>query len=101
MVAILKGRKNAHKHLDFLVRNSKKMVLSSINLGNDTRVGAANTTKSKIRTKEVNIRLCLVDDDDALIFPLQEKDIHPDYDFCVWIKHRQTAKFLSGLFSFA
>ena len=78
MTAILKGRKNIHKHLDFLVKNSKK---------------------SKIRT--VGIGLCLVDDNDALLFPLQEKDIHPDYDFCVWIKNGQTAKFLSGLISFA
>jgi len=76
MTAILKGRKNIHKHLDFLVKNSKK---------------------SKIRT--VGIGLCLVDDNDALLFPLQEKDIHPDYDFCVWIKNKQTAKFLSGLVS--
>ena len=101
MVAILKGRKNTNKHLDFLVKNSKKMVVSSINLGNDAYVGAANAAKSKIRIKEASIRLCLVDDNDALLFPLQEKDIHPDYDFCVWIKNRQTAKFLSGIFSFA
>lgn len=101
MVAILKGRKNTHKHLDFLVKNSKKTVVSSIKLGNDAHVGAANAAKSKIRIKEASIRLCLVDDNDALLFPLQEKDIHPDYDFCVWIKNKQTVKFLSGLFSFA
>ncbi len=100
MVAVLKGRKNIYKHLDFLVRNSKKRVASSINLSNDANAGAANAAKSKIRTKDASIRLCLVGDNDALLFPLQEKDIHPDYDFCVWIKNRQTAKFLSGLFSF-
>ena len=101
MVAVLKGRKNTNKHLDFLVKNSKKMVVSSINLGNDAHAGSANAARSKIRTKEASIRLCLVDDNDALLFPLQEKDIHPDYDFCVWIKNKQTAKFLSGLFSYA
>jgi len=101
MVAVLKGRKNTNKHLDFLVRDSKKMVVSSINLGNDAHAGSANAARSKIRTKEASIRLCLVDDNDALLFPLQEKDIHPDYDFCVWIKNKQTAKFLSGLFSYA
>ena len=101
MVAILKGRKNSHKHLGFLVKNSKKIVVSSINLGGGANTGLANAAKSKIRTKEANIRLCIVDDNDALLFPLQEKDIHPDYDFCVWIKNGQTAKFLSGLISFA
>lgn len=102
MVAILKGRKNIYKHLDFLVKNSKKGVLYSIERGQDTNNrDAATETKSKIRTKEASIRLCLVDDNDALLFPLQEKDTHPDYDFCVWIKNKQTAKFLSGLFSFA
>ena len=101
MVAILKGRKNINKHLDFLVKNSKKGVLSSIEQGQDDRREATNEIKSKIRTKAASIRLCLVGDNDALLFPLQEKDTHPDYDFCVWIKHRQTAKFLSGLISFA
>ena len=101
MVAILKGRKNTHKHLGFLVKNSKKIVVSSINLGGGANTGLANAAKSKIRAKEASIRLCLVGDNDALLFPLQEKDIHPDYDFCVWIKNRQTAKFLNEIFSFA
>ena len=100
VVAILKGRKNIRKHLDFLAKNSKKVVLSSIGWSQDSHRDAANETKSKIRAKEASIRLCLVGDNDALLFPLQEKDIHPDYDFCVWIKNRQTAKFLSGLLSF-
>ena len=101
MVAIVKGRKNIYKHLDFLVKNSKKIVISSINLGNDINTGLANTAKGRIRTKNTSIRLCLVDDNDVLLFPLQEKDVHPDYDFCVWVKNKQTVKFLSGLFSFA
>ena len=101
MVAVLKGRKNIQKHLDFFVKNSKKMVVSLVNVGNNAYVGSANTPKSKIKIKDASIRLCLVDDNDALIFPLQEKDTHPDYDFCVWIENKQTAKFLSGLISFA
>ncbi len=101
MVAVLKGRKNIHEHLGFLVKNSKKMAFSSINLGNDAHVDAAKAAKTKIRIKEASIRLCLIDDNYAMLFPLQERDIHPDYDFCVWIKNRQTVKFLSGLFSFA
>ncbi len=102
MVVILKGRKNIYKHLDFLVKNSKKGALSSIEGCQDTdNRDVATETKGKIRTKEASIRLCLVDDNDALLFPLQEKDIHPDYDFCVWIKNKQTAKFLSEIFSFA
>ncbi|MEK6949875.1 MAG: hypothetical protein AABX34_06640, partial [Nanoarchaeota archaeon] len=86
---------------DFLVKTTNKGVLSSIERGQDGHREAANEIKSKIRTKAASIRLCLVGDNDALLFPLQEKDTHPDYDFCVWIKHRQTAKFLSGLISFA
>ena len=100
MVAILKGRKNIYKHLDFLVKNSKKMVMSSIERGQDSD-SAANELKSKIRIKDTGVRLCLVDDGDVVIFPLQEKSIHPDYDLCVWIKNKQTAKFLLGLVSFA
>ena len=99
-IAILKGRKNIYKHLDFLVKNSKNIAVSSINLGNDINVGLANAAKSKIRIKDASIRLCLIDDNDALLFPLQEENIHPDYDFCIWIKNKQTVKFLSGIFSF-
>ncbi len=97
MVAVLKGRKNINKHIDFLVKNSKKLVLSSIGLGQGSNHHATAEPKGKIRTKDAGIRLCIVGDSDALLFPLEETNIHPDYDLCVWIKSKQTAKFLSGL----
>jgi len=101
MVAILKGQKNIYKHLDFLVKNSKKGALSSIEQYQDANRDAANEAKGKIRIKDASVRLCLVDDSDVMLFPLQEKSIHPDYDLCVWIKNKQIAKFLFGLISFA
>lgn len=100
MVTILKGRKNIYKYLDFLVKDSKKIIVSSINLGNDINAGLTNAAKNKIKIKDASLRLCLIDDNDALIFPLQEEDTHSDYDFCVWIKNKQTAKFLNSIFSF-
>ena len=102
-VAILKGRKNIYKHMWFLLKNSKKTITSSINPGHGIYTETANETKTKIpvKTKNIGIRVCLVDDNNALLFPLQEKEIHPDYDLCIWIKNKQTTKFLKEIVSSA
>lgn len=100
IVAVLKGRKNIHKHLHFLFKNTKRNVIFSTEraTGEYYRLIRNTKNKNKIDVIENNlgIRLC-VTDDDILIFPISEQDIHPDYDLCIWIKHKHTINLLKNL----
>jgi sugar-specific transcriptional regulator TrmB len=96
-IAILKDRKNIYKHLNFLLKNSKDAILSSIDPKQD-RYFEITLNKTQPNTKKTDVRLCLVDDN-LLLFPLQEKETHPDYDLCVWVKNKKTTKFLRDILS--
>ena len=98
LVAILKGRKNIHKHINFLFNNTKK---NSVFLVENETGGLeiidnikTKTTKKPPTTK---IRMYLDDDNNTIIFPIHEKEIHPDYDLCIWIRNKQTTNFLKHL----
>jgi len=121
IVAILKGTKNIQKHLEFLFRNAKNDILISTDKESDTYIGMLNNIKDKTKNvniriisrkkdfslrenfdfklQDVGVRLCIVDDTDTIIFPIAEGDTHPDYDFGVWIKDKQTARFLKNVLS--
>jgi len=106
VVAVLKGSTNIKKHLDFLFKNAKKEILFSFNKEKDKYLKILEDTKKN--KKDINIkiqptgaRLCLVDNDNVVIFPVDEGDTHPDYDFGIWIKNKQTTKFLKQLLSSA
>jgi len=104
IVAILRGRKNIHKHLSFLFKYTKKDILFSVENGNHEYLAIDKTKdKTKIITKipKIGARICVVDDDNSLIFPTQEQDVHPDYDLCLWIRDKRTTKFLRQLLSSA
>ena len=100
MVAVLKGRKNIHKHLNFLINNTKKNTLFLVEdeAGNLDFIGnIKNKTKPTEKPPAARIRMYLDDDNNTIIFPLQEKEIHPDYDLCIWIRNKQTTNFLKQL----
>lgn len=97
IVAILKGRKNIYKHLSFLFNRAKKDILFSIENETDKYPKTTNNTKITIKTPNIGVRVCVVDEDNSIIFPVGEKEIHPDYDLGIWIRNKQTAKFLKHL----
>jgi sugar-specific transcriptional regulator TrmB len=105
IVAVLKGRKNIYKHLSFLFGNAKKDILFSVEAGAEEYSKIINEAKdkSKITTKlsDTGLRMCVVDEDNTLIFPISKKEVHQDYDLCVWIKNEHTTKFLKQLLTFA
>ena len=119
-VAVLKGDKNIQKHLEFLFKKAKKTIMFSVENDVEKYIKlfqrTKNTTKSinrtlitnkeySIQTSDINIknqhtgvRLCVVDEDNIVFFPVREEDIHPNYDLGVWVKNKQTASFLKELF---
>jgi len=100
IVAVLRGRKNIHKHLNFLFGNITKNTIFSVENepGNlDIINNTKNKTKPIERPTHPRIRMYLDDSDNTIIFPLSEKEIHPDYDLCIWIRNKQTSNFLKQL----
>jgi len=100
IVAVLRGRKNIYKHLNFLFNNTKKN--TSFLVKNDTgSLEIIDNTKNKGKTSKIlpidGIMMYLDDDDNTIIFPIQEREIHPDYDLGIWIKDKQTTYFLRHL----
>jgi predicted transcriptional regulator len=93
IVAVLRGRKNINKHLSFLFKSVGKGVLSSTGGGVEKQLGIIDQTKNPNK----NLRVCVVDEDNSIIFPTQKGETHPDYELCVWIRDRQTTKFLKLL----
>ena len=101
IVAVLKGRKNIYKHLGFLFKDAKKEILfpaeDKTNPHLKINVDTKNKTNTIIKTPNAGIRTILVDDDNTIIFPLQEDEVRPEYDLCVWVKNTHTTKFLKCL----
>jgi len=98
IVAVLRGRKNIHKHLDFLFNNTKKNTrfLVENEIGSLEVIGNTKTkTMKKLPT--TGVRMYLDDDNNTIIFPIREKEIHPDYDLCIWVRNEQTTNFLKQL----
>ena len=104
IVAVLRGKANIHKHLGFLFRDAKKDILFSVEAGTEEHQQIINEAKEKpkttIKSSDMGLRMCVVGEDDALIFPLSKQEVHPDYDLCIWIRNKHTAKFLKQLLTF-
>ena len=99
-IAILRGRKNIHKHLSFLFRDAKKDILSSVETEQEEHPEIIDEAKNKTKTIKLSnkgLRMCAVDEDNTIIFPVSEKEVHPDYDLCIWIRNTPTTKFLKQL----
>ncbi len=104
IIAVLRGRKNIHKHLGFLFREAKKDILFSVETEQEKHPEIIDEVKDKPKTTKLSgkgLRMCVVDEDNTLIFPVSEKEVHPDYDLCVWIRNKHTTKFLKQLLTSA
>jgi len=119
IVAILKGFNNIQKHLEYLFKNAKKDILLSVEKETERYAKILDNTKDRIknidvtlitnqktknqkenasiRTQNVGARMCVVDDDNLVVFPISEEDTHPDYDFGVWVKNKQITSFMKRL----
>ena len=100
IIAILRGRKNIYKHLSFLFREAKKDILFSVEGESGGHLWVVNEMKDiskTIKLSDKGLRMCVVDEDNTLIFPISEKEVHPDYDLCIWIRNKHTTKFLKQL----
>jgi len=99
LVAVLKGRKNINKHLLFLFKEAKKDIFFSTETETQTHTEVINKTRTTIKSPKIGARICVIDENNSIIFPILADDIHPDYDLCVWIRDKQTTKFLKHLTS--
>jgi sugar-specific transcriptional regulator TrmB len=99
IAAVIRGRKNIYKHLAFLFKDTKEGILLSTEPKTKEHQAIIDETKTKttIKPLDVGLRMCLVDEESALIFPVKEAEAHPDYDLCIWIKNKHTTKFLKQI----
>ncbi len=99
IAAVIRGRKNIYKHLAFLFKDAKEGILLSTEPKTKEHQAIIDETKTKttIKPLDVGLRMCLVDEESALIFPVKEAEAHPDYDLCIWIKNKHTTKFLKQI----
>jgi|TARA_Y100000310_G_scaffold65534_1_gene61023 sugar-specific transcriptional regulator TrmB len=97
VAAVIRGRKNIYKHLSFLFKDAKKSILLSTEPKTKEYQSIIDETKTTIKPLDVGLRVCLVDEESALIFPIKEAEAHPDYDLCIWIKNKHTTKFLKQI----
>ncbi|MBW2976282.1 hypothetical protein KY347_02440 [Candidatus Woesearchaeota archaeon] len=101
LVAVLRGRKNIYKHLNFLFKNAKKDIVLSGEPQPKEHLEVTDkpndNAKITIKNPGNGPRMCLVGEDDTIIFPMRMEDVHPDYDLSVWIKDKYTTKFLKQL----
>jgi len=101
IVAVLRGRKNIYKHLNFLFKDTKKELVFSVENEAKEDLETTNKTKDKaetaIKSQKTGLRTYVVGDDNTLLFPISEEGIHPDYDLCIWIRNKQITNFLGQL----
>ena len=95
-IAILKGRKNTQKHINFLIKESSENITLPKNMLGGAKEGIENT-KTKVLALEEGLRICLVDQDNTILLPLEKKETHSDYDFGIWIKNTKVTKFFKQL----
>jgi len=123
VVAVLRGWENIQKHLEFLFKNAKNEISISVeketgkflkilgNIRNKTKNIKITITSNRkdipqreefdLKIKDVGVRMCIIDEDNVVIFPVSEQDTHPDYDLGVWVKNKQTTRLLKQLLSSA
>ena len=98
IIAILRGRKNINRHIFFLFKEAKKDAPILLENTEKDLDALANTTKNKTKHTKAHpgLRIYVVGDN-ALLFPINEEEAHPDYDLCVWIRNKHTSKFIEQL----
>jgi sugar-specific transcriptional regulator TrmB len=96
IIAILRGRENIYKHISFLFKEEKKEIMFSIENEEKEHLELINKTRTT-KYNNTGLRMCIVGDDNSLLFPVSKEGTHPDYDLCIWIRNKHTTKFLKQL----
>ncbi len=87
-----------------MFRDAKKNILFSAEGETEEHLEILNEVKDKLKIIKLSnqgLRMCTVDEDNTIIFPISEKGVHPDYDLCIWIRNKHTTKFLKHLLTSA
>jgi sugar-specific transcriptional regulator TrmB len=104
VVAVLRGRKNIHKHLNYLVNTQKEAIFSAERSKDEYSFimeEIKDKAKKSIQLFCNGLRVCIAGNSDVLIFPLSEAEVHPDYDLCIWVKNENTTKFFKQLLAYS
>jgi predicted transcriptional regulator len=88
-IALIKGRKNIFQHASFLITNNRPGKFPP-----PRHIREDNQTNSTLLERGSGIWTL---GNNSLIFPLEEKSIHPEFDLCIWIKNKQITQFLDSL----
>ena len=103
-IAVLKGP-NLQRHILFLSGNAKKdIVVAQTNKNDSVYSALADEGKNKninLVKHNTGFRLLLFDQDDSIVIPISEDDVHPDYNFGLWVKNRELNSFFKNLIRFA
>jgi len=97
-IAILKGRKNTQKHINFLIKEAKEEIILPQEIAEEAK-DVTEKTKTKKTFLKNKMRICLVDKNNTIILPLEKNKVHQDYDFGIWIKNTKITKFFKQLVS--
>jgi len=123
----LNGRINLYRHLESMLKKSKKSVIlvtnesrfeeksrlfdnlfeNLIKKGVDVKI-ALNSNKSlksnlnkslQIRKIDINIRFCLVDGKETLFMLFDDEKVHPNYDVGIWVVSTNLCKNIEKIFN--
>ena len=101
IAAVIKGRDNINKHLSYMLSSAKRQVYFSAENPHQSTLEVLGKAKERgsISLNILNFGpgLCVTDENDVLIYPAPEKEVHPDYDMGVWIKNRRLCSFFCSL----
>ena len=101
IVAVIRGRDNINKHLSYVLNSAKKEIYFSAEKPHQSTLSILSKAKENKNT-HINILnfgpgLCVTDESDVLIYPTSEKEVHPDYALCIWIKNHKLGGFFGAL----
>ncbi len=104
IAAVVRGRKNIDKHMEYMLAQAKDAIIITQHTHYDKFKPLLNKLKDRhVQIKEVKaikdarLRICIVDEHNSLLFPLDYDDVHPDYDLGIWIQNKETTSFLKNL----
>ena len=101
IIAVIKGRDNINKHLSYILSRAKRQIYFSAERPHQSTLEVLGKAKERgcISLNILNLGpgLCVTDEHNILIYATSEKEVHPDYDMCIWIKNRQLCGFFRGL----
>jgi sugar-specific transcriptional regulator TrmB len=125
MTGAVKGRNNLYDHLHTMIKNSKKSIsIITTDTGLIRKTDALRQSLQKAKDRGVSIRIlapsksvdlkniaqlraieddikarmCIIDEQQVVLMPLDDKNTHANYDFGVWLNTEFLAQSLEKMF---